>query len=59
MAKKEKKPVTYTVDWLTNGFCYRTTVGVPKDELKNYRATAKLIGDTLRIEKEIYQYDTA
>ena len=51
---KTKKPVTYQVDWIRNGWCYRTTVGVPKDALKDYRATAKALGEKLEITKEDY-----
>lgn len=35
--KKEKKPITYQVDWIRDGWCYRTTCGVPKEVLKQWR----------------------
>lgn len=52
--KKEKKPITYQVDWIKDGWCYRTTCGVPKDVLKKYRAIAKTLGEKLEISKETY-----
>lgn len=52
--KRQKKPITYQVDWLRNDFCYRTTVGVPKEDLKNIRATAKCLGEKVKITKETY-----
>ena len=45
--KKEKKPITYQVDWIKDGWCYRTTCGVPKDALKKYRAIAKVLNEKL------------
>lgn len=54
MAKKEKKPITYQVDWIRDGWCYRTTCGVPKEVLKQCRITAKTLGEKLVITKEIY-----
>jgi hypothetical protein len=51
---KEKKPITYQVDWIRNGWCYRTTYGVPKDRIKECRATAKALGEKIEITKEIY-----
>ena len=52
MPRKSQKPATYTVDWLRNGFCYRTTVGVPKDALADYRKTARLLGEKLKVTKD-------
>lgn len=52
--KKEKKPITYQVDWIKDGWCYRTTCGVPKDALKKYRAIAKVLNEKLEISKETY-----
>ena len=52
--KKEKKPITYQVDWIRDGWCYRTTCGVPKDAVKRYRATAKALGEKVEITKETY-----
>ena len=50
---KEKKPITYQVDWIRNGCCYRTICGVPKEVLKQCRITAKTLGEKLVITKEI------
>lgn len=52
--KKEKNPITYQVDWIKDGWCYRTTFGVPKDALKKYRAIAKVLNEKLEISKETY-----
>ena len=52
--KKEKNPITYQVDWIKDGWCYRTTCGVPKDALKKYRAIAKVLNEKLEISKETY-----
>lgn len=51
---KEKRPITYQVDWIKDGWCYRTTFGVPKDGLKKFRAIAKVLGEKLEITKETY-----
>ena len=45
---------TYQVDWIRDGWCYRTTYGVPKDALKKCRAIAKALGEKLEITKETY-----
>lgn len=42
----------YTIDWYKNGFCYRTTCGCDREGVKNARATAKLLGETIKVEKE-------
>ena len=52
--KKEKKPILYQVDWIRDGWCYRTTCGVPKDALKECRVAAKVLGEKLEIIKETY-----
>ena len=51
---KEKKPITYQVDWIRDGLCYRITCGVPKYALKKCRITAKTLGEELVITKEDY-----
>jgi hypothetical protein len=38
----------YSVDWYYNGFCYRTTTGCTWEDVKIFRAKAKLIGDTIK-----------
>lgn len=50
-----KKPNTYQIDWYTSGgWCYRTTIGVPYREIKEYRKQAKILGETIKVTKEIY-----
>lgn len=55
MAYNRKKKY-YTVDWYRNGFCYRTTVNVPYENLKDCRRTAKLLGEKIEIEKQNEKY---
>ena len=40
----------YNVEWYSNGFCYRTILDVPFEEVKNMRLTAKLLEETIKIE---------
>ena len=49
---KTQKVSHYTVDWYRNGFCYRTTVGVPKYKIPEYKEMAKSLGETIKITKE-------
>lgn len=55
MAYNRKKKY-YTVNWYRNGFCYRTTVNVPYENLKDCRCTAKLLGEKIEIEKQNERY---
>ena len=41
----------YWVHWYRNGFCYRSTHSVPKNELSNCRKMAKMLGEKLVIEE--------
>ena len=51
MAKRFITEKRYNVDWyLSNGHCYRTTTDVPYSEIKNMRQTAKMLGETIKIE---------
>lgn len=49
-----KKTKIYSVDWIRNGFCYRTTMGCTWEDVKAYRRTAKLLGEKIKYE----HYDT-
>lgn len=40
----------YTVHWISNGFCYRTTLDVPQSELKNMKKVAHVLGESLVVE---------
>ncbi len=49
----------YTVDWYSNGFCYRTTRGCDMEAVKDCKRTAKLLGETIKYELEkivTYEY---
>lgn len=57
--KKVVKVRIYTVNWYSNGFCYRTTRGCDMDAVKNCKRTAKLLGETIKYELErieTYEY---
>lgn len=57
--KKVIKVRIYTVNWYSNGFCYRTTRGCDMDAVKNCKRTAKLLGETIKYELErieTYEY---
>ncbi len=55
MARKiVRKTKIYSVDWLRNGFCYRTTMGCTWEDVKNCKRTAKLLGEKIEYE----HYDT-
>lgn len=41
----------YWVDWIRDGFCYRSTHSVTKEQLKDIRKMAKALGDKLEISK--------
>ena len=47
---KTKKIKYYAVNWYSNGFCYRTTVGCDWEDVKRCRRTAKAIGETITYE---------
>ena len=40
----------YNIDWIKNGFCYRTTTDCPYSYVKNARQTAKALGETIKVE---------
>jgi hypothetical protein len=42
----------YTIDFLSNGFCYHTLRGVPKADVKRITNNAKLLGETTKITLE-------
>lgn len=37
----------YDVDWIRNGFCYRTTRNCTFEQVKKCRRTAKLLGEKI------------
>ena len=41
----------YWVHWYRDGFCYRSTHSVSKDDLKECRKLAKRLGDKIIIEE--------
>jgi hypothetical protein len=54
MKKKVVKTKIYSVDWIRNGFCYRTTMECTWEDVKQCKRTAKLLGETIKYE----HYDT-
>ena len=55
MARKiKKKTKIYSVDWIRNGFCYRTTMGCKWEDVLDCKRTAKLLGEKIEYE----HYDT-
>ena len=47
MARKQK---IYSVNWYSNGFCYRTTTNCSWEDVQSIKRTAKLIGETVKYE---------
>ena len=52
-----RKKKIYDVDWIRNGFCYRTTTGCDWETVKECRETAKLIGEKIEATFSHYQTD--
>lgn len=50
MKKKVVRTKIYSVDWVRNGFCYRTTMGCTWEDVKQCKRTAKLLGETIKYE---------
>lgn len=50
----KRKTKIYSVNWYRGSHCYRTTMGCTWEDIKNYRRTAKLLGETIKYE----HYDT-
>jgi len=46
-----KKTNIYSVDWIRNGFCYRTTMGCTWEDVLNYKRTARLLGEKIEYQK--------
>ena len=40
----------YNIDWIKNGFCYRTTTDCPYSYVKKARRLAKALGETIKVE---------
>ena len=54
MKKVVKKTKIYSVDWIRNGFCYRTTMGCTWEDVRDCKRQAKLMGEAIKYE----QYNT-
>lgn len=50
----KRKTKIYSVDWIRNGFCYRTTMGCTWENVLECKRTAKLLGEKIEYE----HYDT-
>ena len=46
-----KKTNIYSVDWIHNGFCYRTTMGCTWEDVKDCKRAARLMGEKIKYEK--------
>lgn len=55
MRKIVRKYKVYTVNWLRDGFCYRTTQGCDWEAVKDCKRTAKLLGEKIEYEFDHYQ----
>lgn len=51
MAKRK----IYTVHFYTNGFCYLTVTHCPWEAVKEYKALAKQLGETVKVEFDYYE----
>lgn len=59
MRKRYKNIKKYDVDWIRNGFCYRTTTNCTFEQVKECRRTAKLLGEKIEYtysHTEKYEY---
>jgi len=54
---KKVRTKRYNVDWIRNGFCYKTTTDVPYDAIKGMRQTAKMLGETIEVEFDHYHIE--
>ena len=50
--KRTRKQTFYTVHYYIGEWRYRTTLGVPKEKIKEIRENAKYMGEKIKIEKE-------
>lgn len=53
----KKKTKIYDVNWIANGFCYRTTRGCDWEAVQNCRKTARLLGEKIEYEFDHYRVD--
>ena len=56
MKAQVRKTKVYTVNWLRNGFCYRTTVDCDWEWVKQCKRAAKEMGETIEYEFDHYRY---
>lgn len=54
----KKRHKIYDVDWIRNGFCYRTTIDCDWEAVKECRRTAKLLGETIEYKFSHYKEET-
>lgn len=47
MRKVIRKEKRYDIDWIRNGFCYRTTLGCPWSAVLEAKRIAKLLGEKI------------
>jgi len=58
MKKIVRKQKIYNVDWIRNGFCYRTTLDCDWEAVKDCKRTAKLLGEKIEYEFDHYKEET-
>lgn len=59
MKNRVIKVKIYSVDWIRDGFCYRTTMECTWEQVKSCKHTASLLGETIKYEHyrtEVYNY---
>ena len=44
----KRKAKIYSVYWIRNGSCYRTTMGCTWEDVKKCRRSAKLLGEAIK-----------
>ena len=53
----KRKTKIYNVDWICNGFCYRTTMGCDWKAVKDCKRIAKLLGEKIEYQFDHYRED--
>ena len=53
----KRKTKRYDVNWIRNGFCYRTTTDCPWEAVLDAKRTAKLLGEKIEYEFTHYHID--
>ena len=54
----KRKSKRYDVNWIRNGFCYRTTTDCPWGAVLEAKRTAKMLGEKIEYEFSHYHEET-